>query len=212
MDNFTLISKYNNSSIFNNDNFYDIYFNDNSYGWLKFKYIDKTLSIYMSIKNIEGYILWTKYIDDFDFMNIELICTDINGTYLKKNINYSKLIINFHLNIKNINDIENYIEQSDFFYKILLTDNNKTNNLINFNKINNINKSLDLDKNDINKLFNINNLLQEFIKLINNKDKNLIESLSSLFTESNTKENIENKLLDLIKVIKEKKIFSFINL
>lgn len=119
MNQFLLHNKNNSDlSIFENNNFYNIAFNKNINGWLKIIFINNTINIYMSIDNIDGYILWKANINEYNFMNINLICSETSGLFLKNNINYSKLLIIFPINITNLNDFENYLENAVFLYKI----------------------------------------------------------------------------------------------
>lgn len=119
MNQFVLHNKNNSDvSIFENNNFYNISFNKNINGWLKFFFINNTINIYMSIDNVDGYILWKAYINEYNFININLICSETSGLFLKNNINYSKLLIIFPITITNLNDLENYLGNADFLYKI----------------------------------------------------------------------------------------------
>lgn len=202
MQQFLLKNKNNpDLSIFDNNNFYNISFDENSNGWLKFSCINNIINIYMSLNNTNGYILWSKNIDKYDFMNTDFICIDTDGLFLKNNIHYSKLLINFHINIKNLNDFENYLEYADFFFKITLDEKNIREPIfeeINIEKKSNINLSNLLNVDKMNKIKTENN------KILNMDDLiiELIKSIKSPELIINKKVDLDNFLLDIFKTIK----------
>jgi len=166
MQHFLLKNKnYSNLSIFENNNFYNISFNDKINGWLKITSINNTINIYISLENINGYILFSNNIDNNinnnnNFENTYFKCNNVDGLFFNNN-NYNKLLIEFHNNIKDLNDFENYLEYANFYLISTNDINEKQNinqsNLINFDKINKI-------KTENNKILNINDLILHSIK------------------------------------------------
>ena len=166
-----------NISLFEENNFYNISFNDTIKGWLKFIINNNTINIYLTINNIIGYVLFSKNIDNFNFDNLFFIVDEISGHFFENNFNFNKLLINFNLKINNLNDFENNIQNANIFFIV----NNELNNidkkkeilgLINIDKINKI-------KNENNNILNMDDLIIEIFKVIKTLNLSIDNILSS---------------------------------
>jgi hypothetical protein len=166
-----------NISLFDENNFYNISFNDSIKGWLKFIINNNTINIYLTINNINGYVLFSKNIDNFNFDNLFFIVQEISGYFFENNFNYNKLLINFNFKINDLNDFEKNMQNANIFFII----NNELNNidkkdeilgLINIDKINKI-------KNENNNILNMDDLLIEIFKVIKPLNLSIDNLLSS---------------------------------
>lgn len=217
MKQFFLKDKFHPSeSIFEINNFYNIYFNSLLKGWLKFTYQDEYLVVTMIVDNIEGLIIWKCKIDDEPFLTLDLFCQSISGVYLDENINQSKLFIKFKKKIHDLKEMEENLMDAFFYFHIIHYNDNidalstipkeeihsmkinefdKTNldNIINFDKINNIQE-------ENHKILNSKDFFMTLFKFINKPNKDdfhkLLNYISSFLTsDKNLEEN--NSLIHL---------------
>jgi hypothetical protein len=221
MKQFFLKDKFHPSeSIFEINNFYNIYFNSLLKGWLKFTYEDEYLVVIMIVDNIEGLIIWKCKIDDEPFLTLDLFCSSISGVYLDENVNQSKLYIKFKKKMNDLKEMEENLIDAFFYFHIIHyddnidalytianeeihsikvneTDESKRDNIINFNKINNIHE-------DNNKILNSKDFFMNLFKFINKPNKDdfniLLNYISSLITnDKNLEDNYSFIHLNFLK-------------
>lgn len=175
-------------SLFDSYNYYNISLNENINGWLKFIKENNIINIYLTIQNIDGYILFSKNIDYFDFNKISFLVKEKKGSFFINNFIFNKLLINLNCNIKDFYDFENKINKS----LILLVEEDDINNYQKEEKIANL---INIDKiNKIKNEYNMDDLLIEIYKII----KPLNISVNKLLSNNNF-------LLELINLLQTKK-------